>query len=106
LEDPLKAAKVLATTGISGLAVDSKTSKRPAGTGVPLDWSIVGRIASSIKIPLILAGGLTIQNVTEAIKRVRPYGVDIISGVEKAPGVKDENLVRQFVETVKRIRIT
>ncbi len=104
-QDPLEAAAVLAATGISGIAVDSKTAKRPAGTGVPLDWRAVEQISSSISIPLILAGGLTIQNVTGAIERVRPYGVDIISGVEKAPGIKDENQVRRFVRTVKQIRM-
>jgi phosphoribosylanthranilate isomerase len=101
-EDPVKASVILAETGISALAVDSKTAKRPAGTGVPLDWSIVEQIASSVSIPLILAGGLTVQNVAEAIRRVKPYGVDIISGVEKAPGVKDEQRVVQFVRTVKQ----
>lgn len=103
VEDPLEAAKILAGTGISGLAVDSKTAKRPAGTGIPLDWRLVERISSSVPLPLILAGGLTIENVSEAIDRIRPYGVDIISGVEKAPGVKDEALVYRFVRTVKRI---
>jgi len=105
VEDPLEAAAVLAATGISGIAVDSKTANRPAGTGVPLDWRIVEKISSSVSIPLILAGGLTIQNVTEAIERVRPYGVDIISGVETAPGIKDENRAIQFVQTVKQIRM-
>jgi phosphoribosylanthranilate isomerase len=102
-EDPLDAARVLSETGISGLAVDSKTADRPAGTGVPLDWRIAERISSSISIPLILAGGLTVENVSEAIRRVRPYGVDIISGVESAPGVKDEKQARRFVRTVKQI---
>ena len=104
-EDPLEAAAALADAGISGLVVDSKTANRPAGTGVPLDWSAVERISSSISIPLILAGGLTIHNVSKAIEQVRPYGVDIISGVEKAPGVKDEERVLQFVRTVKQIRV-
>ena len=103
IEDPLEAVKVLAATGISGLVVDSKTASRPAGTGVPLDWEIVQKMAALISIPLILAGGLTVQNVTAAIERVRPYGVDIISGVEKAPGVKDEQRVVQFVRTAKQI---
>ena len=105
IEDPLEAAMVLAGTGISGLAVDSKTSTRPAGTGVPLDWNVIQRISSSISLPLILAGGLTVQNVSKAIDRVRPYGVDIISGVEKAPGVKDEERVYQFVQAAKKIRM-
>jgi phosphoribosylanthranilate isomerase len=105
IEDPFEAATVLATTGISGIAVDSKTAARPAGTGIPLDWSAVEHLSSSISIPLILAGGLTIQNVRDAIERVRPYGVDIISGVEKTPGIKDEKRVRQFVRVVKQIRM-
>jgi phosphoribosylanthranilate isomerase len=102
--DPVEAARVLSKTGIAGLAVDSKTGNRPAGTGVPLDWSIVAKISSSISIPLILAGGLTIQNVTGAIERVRPYGVDVISGVEKEAGIKDAERVCRFVRTVKQIR--
>jgi len=53
---------------------------------------------------LILAGGLTIQNVTEAIERIRPYGVDVISGVEKTAGVKDAEQICRFVRTVKQIR--
>lgn len=101
--DPMDAAQVLSETGIKGLAVDSKTANRPAGTGVTLDWSIVARISSAISIPMILAGGLTIQNVSEAINRVRPYGVDVISGVEKSSGVKDPERVRRFVRTVKQI---
>lgn len=103
VDDPLEAAKILAETGISGLAVDSKTARRPAGTGVPLDWRLVERVAASISLPLILAGGLTIQNVSEAIDRVCPYGVDVISGVERSPGVKDEALVHRFVRIVKAI---
>ncbi len=100
--DPLEAARMLAQTGISGLAVDSKTAKRPAGTGVPLNWGVIGRLSAAISIPLILAGGLTAQNVTAAIEQVRPYGVDIISGVEAKPGVKDRRRVAEFVNIVKR----
>ena len=104
-ENPVKASAMLAETGISGLAVDSKTSQRPAGTGVPLEWHTAAQISAAISIPLILAGGLTIENVAGAIRRVRPYGVDIISGVEKAPGIKDKERVFQFVRTVKQIGV-
>jgi phosphoribosylanthranilate isomerase len=104
IEDPLEAVKVLADTGISGLVVDSKTAGRPAGTGVPLDWRVIHKLTASISIPLVLAGGLTAQNVAAAIELVQPYGVDIISGVEKAPGVKDEQRVVQFVRAVKQTR--
>jgi len=105
LEDPIEAATALAETGISALAVDSKTARRPAGTGVPLDWGVVEKIASTLSIPLILAGGLTVENVSEAVRRVRPYAVDIISGVEKSPGVKDPDRVARFIRTVKTIEM-
>ena len=64
VEDPLEAARVLAQTGIAALAVDSKTANRPAGTGVPLDWRVIKKISDFLPIPLILAGGLTVQNVS------------------------------------------
>jgi riboflavin-specific deaminase-like protein len=89
VSDPLEACRALSRSGISGLAVDSKTSSRPAGTGVPLDWTLVREIVTAIDIPVILAGGLTVDNAAEAIRQVRPYGVDVISGVEKEAGVKD-----------------
>lgn len=103
IEDPLEAVKVLAQTGVSALVVDSKTASRPAGTGVTLDWSVISRMKASLAIPLILAGGLTVQNVSAAIEQIRPYGVDVISGVEKKAGFKDEAMVVQFVRTVKQI---
>ncbi len=99
--DPVRAAKKISELGVAGLVVDSKTSSRPAGTGVALDWSLARQIADSIDVPLILAGGLTALNVTEAIEKVRPYGVDVISGVESAPGVKDEKLMAAFVTAAK-----
>lgn len=100
--DPLKAAAILAETGISAVVVDSKTASRPAGTGVPLNWKVIRNITTSVHLPLILAGGLKLQNVAKAIEVVRPYGVDVISGVEKEEGVKDEELVRGFVRAAKR----
>ena len=102
--DPVEAAKRLADSGISALAVDSKTADKPAGTGVSLDWSVIGEVSSSIPIPLILAGGLTVENVEEAVRLAKPYGVDIISGVESSPGVKDPARVREFIRTVKGIK--
>ena len=99
--DPVMAARKISKLGISGLVVDSKTASRPAGTGVALDWSLAGKIAESIDIPLILAGGLTPLNVADAIEKVRPYGVDVISGVEDEAGVKNPDKMRQFVAAAK-----
>ena len=104
LKDPVAASKALAGSGIAALVVDSKTAQRPAGTGKPLDWNVVQAVSAAVDLPLILAGGLTAQNVGDAIGRVRPYGVDIISGVEKRPGIKDEKRVRAFVRAVKGVR--
>ena len=99
--DPVKAAEKIARLGVAGLVVDSKTSARPAGTGVALDWSLARKITENIDVPLILAGGLSALNVAEAIEKVRPYGVDVISGVESAAGVKDGKLMAAFVAAAK-----
>ena len=101
VKDPVEACAFLERSGIAGLVLDSKTSSRPAGTGVPLDWSTLRRLGERISLPLILAGGLTPGNVRKAIDMVRPYAVDVISGVEREAGVKDPQLMRDFVNAVK-----
>lgn len=68
------------------------------GTGSTFDWSLLSARRSSV--PLILSGGLSPENVTEAIERVRPFAVDVASGVEQAPGLKDEAKMRAFFEAV------
>lgn len=65
------------------------------GSGKVFDWSLAEGAPSGLRI--LLAGGLTPDNVGEAIERVRPWGVDVASGVESAPGVKDPTLVRRFI---------
>jgi phosphoribosylanthranilate isomerase len=101
VKDPLEAAATLARTSLSGLVVDSKTASRPAGTGVPLNWGVAAKIAATLRLPLILAGGLNPENVAQSITQVRPYAVDVISGVERETGVKDERLARAFVRSAK-----
>jgi len=70
------------------------------GTGKTFDWSIAQKAAAKYKI--ILAGGLTPENVGEAILTVRPYAVDVASGVESRPGVKDPGKLREFFAEVAR----
>lgn len=60
-------------------------------------------MAGEIGIPLILAGGLTADNVAGAVKKVKPYAVDVISGVESEPGVKDGGKMRAFVAAAKKL---
>jgi phosphoribosylanthranilate isomerase len=71
-----------------------------AGNGEPWDWSLAAERRSST--PLLLAGGLTAENVEEAIATVRPWGVDVASGVEASPGVKDPERLRAFMAAAGR----
>jgi phosphoribosylanthranilate isomerase len=86
LKDPVGAFALLEQSGIAGIVLDSKNSSRPAGTGVPLNWGSLRGVSERIHLPLILAGGLTPGNVKEAIEAVRPYAVDVISGIEREAG--------------------
>ncbi len=79
--------------------LDSKVKDRYGGTGVTFDWSLAGAVAR--RFPVIIAGGLTPQNVGKAIKAVAPWGVDVSSGVE-VNGVKSINQIRAFIEAVRR----
>ncbi len=86
----------------TALLLDSGTANQPGGTGVTFDWSWW---PSASPVPLILAGGLTPDNVAEGIRRTRPYAVDVASGVEGAQkGVKDAEKIRQFMTEVQRAR--
>ncbi|MCL4274765.1 MAG: phosphoribosylanthranilate isomerase [Anaerolineales bacterium] len=73
------------------------------GSGVPADWDGAAELAR--KYPLLLAGGLTPENVAEAVSRVKPWGVDVASGVESAPGEKDPNKMKEFVQAVRDGRV-
>ncbi len=76
----------------------------PGGTGKTFDWSIARKIVENTKQPVVLAGGLSPENVAEAIAEVAPFGVDVISGVEESHGVKDLSKVERFIEASKRVR--
>ena len=83
------------------LLLDSRTPEKIGGTGVPHDWKISARIVANSSIPVILAGGLTPENVCEAIRQVRPYGVDVHTGV-KRDGIRDPEKTRAFVREARR----
>ena len=83
------------------LLLDSRTAERLGGTGRTHDWNISREIVEEMSLPVMLAGGLTDKNVYEAVRRVRPYAVDVNSGVE-VNGDKDPDKVRGFIENAKR----
>jgi phosphoribosylanthranilate isomerase len=70
------------------------------GSGVAHDWNVSADLARRLSVPVILAGGLRPENVCEAVRKVRPYAVDVSSGVE-TDGRKDELLMTEFVAQVK-----
>lgn len=83
----------------SGFLLDSHVPGGQGGSGRVFDWAQVPRDANR---PIILAGGLSCDNVGSAVRRVRPYAVDVSSGIESAPGIKDMYRMRRFVEEVQR----
>ena len=80
--------------------LDAADRVRRGGTGVPIDWSRAYAVARHNKV--VLAGGLTPSNVEEAIRTVQPFGVDVSSGVESSPGIKDVEKVASFVTNARR----
>lgn len=81
------------------LLVDAHQAGAYGGTGQTADWVTAAVLAR--KYPLLLAGGLTPENVARAVRQVRPWGVDVASGVESAPGVKDRRKMAAFIQAVK-----
>ena len=80
------------------ILIDAHDPSRYGGTGRTVDWNAARQIAVSRKT--ILAGGLNPENITRAVAAVRPYGVDVSSGVEAAPGVKDASRLKRFFEAL------
>lgn len=83
----------------AGLLLDSHQPGEAGGSGQRFDWQ---RSAQSGRLPIIAAGGLNSDNVGEAIRNMRPYAVDVSSGVESRPGNKDSALIQTFIEAVHR----
>jgi phosphoribosylanthranilate isomerase len=83
------------------MLLDVHDPRRRGGTGRTIDWDVAATIAARRRA--LLAGGLTPDNVAEAVARVRPFGIDISSGVERAPGVKDHGRIRALFEAVHDI---
>ncbi len=81
-----------------GLLLDAYVEGAHGGTGSAFDWSLIPR---ELPLPVILSGGLTPDNVAAAIRRVRPWAVDVSSGVEASPGIKDSRKIAAFMKEVR-----
>jgi len=81
--------------------LDSYVAGKPGGTGSQFNWDLATQ-ATERPNKVLLAGGLTPENVVKAVQTVHPYGVDVSSGVESAPGKKDHELIRRFIDAARR----
>ena len=106
-----RVAHVLGDERLAGVLLDTQTARGSGGTGVALPWPRIARLmraaeqARAAKVGtearILLAGGLDAENVGEAIRTLRPWGVDVVSGVEAEPGRKDAERLRAFVRNAK-----
>ncbi len=105
-EDALNEEVIDDLKTFDAILLDSFSKGQYGGTGKTHDWTLSRQIKEAVApVPVILAGGLKPENVKEAILAVEPYAVDVASGVEASPGVKDHSKVRAFVENAKQIKL-
>ncbi len=91
-------AQARAYADATGLLLDTHDPTVAGGSARTFDWA---RVSSDVAKPIVLAGGLTPENVAEAVRAVRPYAVDVSSGVEKAKGIKDADKIAAFIRAVQ-----
>ncbi|HEU5408938.1 MAG TPA: phosphoribosylanthranilate isomerase, partial [Nitrospira sp.] len=99
----LALAEFQGRANVRGVLIDAFSDRAYGGTGQTVDWTLAGEAARATHV--ILAGGLNPQNVAGAIQMVRPYGVDVSSGVEQSPGKKDPDKVRAFIEAARLVSV-
>jgi phosphoribosylanthranilate isomerase len=106
LTDPARLDAYLAQhKSYDGILLDSGSAATRGGTGQTFDWNAMLPVAERLKevAPVVIAGGLTPENVAEAVRLFDPCGVDVVSGVEQAPGKKDAAKMRAFVAAVRSV---
>ncbi|MEM0329564.1 MAG: phosphoribosylanthranilate isomerase [Nitrososphaerota archaeon] len=86
--------------GFDAILLDSSM-----GRGLVPDWKLCREMRERSRLPVILAGGLNSQNVLDVIRIVKPYGVDVSSGVELSPGIKDAHMIREFIRRVREAEL-
>ncbi|TKX81100.1 phosphoribosylanthranilate isomerase [Halorubrum sp. SD626R] len=99
-DDPVRAEEFDAVA--DALVIDSTDDSGAGGTGETHDWAKTGELAARLTSPVVLAGGLTADNVAEAVRVADPFAVDVASGVELSDGRKDHNAVARFVANAGR----
>lgn len=95
--------KRLAEYNVTAFLFDTYSQSEKGGSGIPFEWSFI-EDKPYVHDKLFLAGGLNPQNVAQAIGKVRPFAVDVASGVESGPGIKDPQLLRSFIENAKGVK--
>lgn len=98
--DSLDLQSINQHTCASAVLLDANTHGAMGGTGHCFDWT---KIPQNLNKPLILAGGLNLDNVAQAVREVRPYAVDVSSGVESERGIKSQSKMKQFVDNVRGV---
>ncbi|MCS7185828.1 MAG: phosphoribosylanthranilate isomerase [Armatimonadetes bacterium] len=101
-ENILQQSKNFVKAGCDALVLDTAATYGFGGTGVVGSWELASELVKRLDVPCFLAGGLTPDNVLEAIAAVKPFGVDVSSGVESSPGVKDPEKIRLFCWRAKQ----
>lgn len=94
---------ILSDYDVDAFLLDTYVEGKMGGTGEVFDWNLALR--AKHYGPIIVAGGLNPDNVAQAVRRVKPYGVDVGSGVESEPGRKDPDKIRKFVDAVKSVEV-
>ncbi|MBD3191003.1 MAG: hypothetical protein GF308_10185 [Candidatus Heimdallarchaeota archaeon] len=89
--------------GIDAVLLDTKGEKGGGGTGKVHDWTVSSNVRHSFDFPFILAGGIRLENVEQAIEQVEPYAIDLASGVEAEPGKKDPEKIQTLIQKVREI---
>lgn len=94
---------LLAESGmVDAVLIDSRTQQGSGGTGVTFDWTAAAPVLQHAKLPVIAAGGLRPENVADAVRVLQPWGVDVSSGVESAPGMKDHAKIAAFIQSARQ----
>ena len=84
---------------VCGFLLDTYQQEAVGGTGAVFDWALIDRL--QLDRPFLLAGGLSVDNIAAALTQAQPFGVDANSGLERAPGIKDHDLIERFLALVR-----